>query len=348
MSCKNCYDGCGTPVPDSCVKYTGQDIPLFGICTGDTISKVEQSIITKLGSVLDGTGIDLSSITLDCDFIVDLLGNEDQNLANIIQVLIQANCTLSQLVNDINLQVNGLYTFNTVCLSGLNASSSRDDILQATINKVCSLAASVNNVNSDYVKATDLNSLIAQYLQTIPISTQQNTKMVPYVAYEYYGPLSNFDTSGKGLSSAGFDKVFLCNGSNGTPDKRGRVAVGAIQSVPGGALDSDVDPSLPANAGTNYVLNQKFGQSFVGLTTNQLPAHTHPITDPGHKHSVTYGADKASGNNNGGYQTYNTDGLSKNTLSATTGITIGNTGSNQTHENRQPSIAAYFIMYVPQ
>ena len=48
--------------------------------------------------------------------------------------------------------------------------------------------------------------------------------MVPYTVVEYYGPLTYFDNTGAGQGD--WDRIFLCNGLNGTPDKRGRVAVG--------------------------------------------------------------------------------------------------------------------------
>jgi len=347
MSCDSCFNGCGTPTPDACVIYTGLDSPLLGIKTGDPLSKLEAEIISKLTDYATGVGITLPDIDLNCQYIKDLLGCEDKTLANLVQVLVDASCNLKTLVDALSAKVNAPFSFSTSCLTGLTPTSSRDAILQAVINKVCSMSTTLDTVSSDYVKASDFNSLVAQYIAgSSPTTAQQNAKMVPMVAYEYYGPLSNFDNSGKGLSSAGFEKVYLCNGSNGTPDKRGRVAVGAVQGVPGGALDPAVDPTIPANAGIGYSLGQKFGAAFVTLTSNEIPAHTHAITDPGHVHAVTYGQDKASGNNNGGYQQIS-DSLSKNTKPAFTGIVIGSTGGGQQHENRQPSIAANFIMYIP-
>ena len=57
MSCVGCYNGCGTPTPDKCVKYTGVDITFLGsttpdICTNDPLYKVEQVLITKIQSIL--------------------------------------------------------------------------------------------------------------------------------------------------------------------------------------------------------------------------------------------------------------------------------------------------------
>jgi microcystin-dependent protein len=35
------------------------------------------------------------------------------------------------------------------------------------------------------------------------------------------------------------------------------------------------------------------------------------------------------------------------TVSAKTGITVGSAGSSLAHDNMQPSVGAYFIMYLP-
>jgi hypothetical protein len=57
MSCSNCYNGCPQIVSDQCVRYTGVDVAILGIQTGDSLSYVEQALITFLVSTLDGTGI---------------------------------------------------------------------------------------------------------------------------------------------------------------------------------------------------------------------------------------------------------------------------------------------------
>lgn len=357
MSCTNCFNGCGTPVPDTCVKYTGDPIPLLGVDTGDPLSKLEEEIVNKLVEYSTGQGITLSELTIDCDFISDLLGCcEDKTLVNVIQALITASCTLKEMVDALDAIVNSSYVFDVSCLTGLPTNPTKDDILQALLSKVCSMSATLDTISGDYVRATDLDSLIAQYLSSNTSTTQQSSKMVPFVAYEYYGPLSNFDSGGTGIPAAGFTKVYICNGSNGTPDKRGRVAVGAIQNVPGGALDPAVDPTLPANPSTNYVLNQRFGSSYINLNINQVPSHTHVVNDSGHTHPFARFWSRAINYGNGnsvpvlqiqqGNNLVQPVGDVSPTLN-TTGITVGNAGGGAAHDNRQPSIAAYFIMFIP-
>jgi microcystin-dependent protein len=189
--------------------------------------------------------------------------------------------------------------------------------------------------------------------------------MVPFTVMEYYGGLSgNFDVNGVGIGP--WQQIYLCNGLNGTPDKRGRVGVGAIVGVGGGALNPAVDPSNPSNP--NYALNLATGANTVTLSATQIPAHTHSVTltDPGHHHFIA-GSDStasaspinattpiASGGSAGTNTAYE---LHPSVLSATVGktstsftgvnATIGSTGGGLSHANIQPSIACYYIMYIP-
>jgi microcystin-dependent protein len=355
MSCQGCFNGCGTPVPDKCVKYTGPDISFPNsttpdICTNDPLYKVEEVLISKITALINATGIKPNTV-LGCDYLTTLLNGADITASKLFEIYAQAICELKDDVEAIETIINTSTVFNTGCLTGLSTNPTRDQILQALLNKVCSDSTKLTAIEIDYVKATQLNSLIAQYLNSQSGNTQQSAKMVPRVAYEYYGSLSNFDSNGRGLASAGFDKVYICNGQNGTPDKRGRVAVGAVAGVPGGALDPAVDPTLLANTGTNYALNQKFGASNITLDTTQIPAHTHGVTDPGHTHLLK------SSHTSTGVIIYSDPRMSlgdasgtvnsASITSSTTGISINATGSNQPHSNVQPSIAAYYIMFIP-
>lgn len=86
------------------------------------------------------------------------------------------------------------------------------------------------------------------------------------------------------------------------------------------------------------------GAKTVTLTEQQIPAHGHAVTDPGHAH-LTQRYPTATGGNSGFTVDTSMSGtLADNTLptkSATTGITIGNTGGGQAHSNVQPSFACF-------
>lgn len=348
MACPDCFKNCAYYITDNCVEYTGEDIPLLGICTGDQLSKIERIIIEKLLGILDGTGLTLSDVTMDnCPFIIGLFGSQEKTLSNILNTLVQATCTLRSLITSISPDP---FAFDTVCLTGLPANPNRDQILQAALILLCSIKTTVDAIPSTYVKLTDLNSLVTNIVNNIVNPGGGGTtppgataaKLLPYVAYEYYGSLANFDNTGKGIAVLGFDKVYLCNGAYGTPDKRGRVAVGAIRNVPGASLDPAVDPLVnPLNP--NWNLNDKGGTNFETLTIPQIPAHTHGITDPGHKHEF----EGVVVDGRGGDGSKMSTPATKEGYSATTGITINSTGGGQPHNNIQPTIAANYIMYIP-
>jgi len=365
MSCTNCYNGCVETVSDKCVKYTGADNSTLEISTGDNLSYIEQVLIEKVASMLDGTGITLANLTNSyCTIILDNAPeNPPTKLNEIVDALVGAVCSLQSQIEDVDTVASGVanHAYTLGCLSG--STTGTVNTLQLVINTLCTLQDDLDalstDVDTNYVKLADLNSLIAAYLASSTTTTQQYVKMVPYTIVEYYGPLTNFDSTGKGLSANGFDKIYICNGLNGTPDKRGRVSVGAIAAVPGGVLDSAVDPAISGNP--NYVKGDKTGNNTIVLTAAQLPSHTHSATvaDPGHVHTILgitggdnndnaniyrfAGGDKAQGET--GFYFDNTSACQ----SKITGISVsnGNTGGGLSHNNIQPVIATNYIMYIP-
>lgn len=96
----------------------------------------------------------------------------------------------------------------------------------------------------------------------------------------------------------------LCDGTNGTPDLRGRFVVGA---------------------GDAYTVGDTGGEAAVTLTTSQIPAHTHSIN--------LYEDDTRGAGVAGGY--YNSWSSVGKTMSA---------GGGQSHENRPPYYALCYIM----
>ncbi len=343
--CNDCFRNCDNGIiSDRCVEYTGNDITCLGICKGDSLYELEVAIVEKLCAAIDGTGIDLSDVNISCAFLTDILGNLDPTLTNLMQMLVTASCSLRALIQSLQDQIDETYVFDIACLTGLSSTPTRDEIIQALITKLCSVDVRVTNIENDYVKNSDLCGLVTACLGGQP--TQYNSRMVPNCPIPYVGSLSNFDNTGKGLTANGFDKIYLMNGLNGTQDWRGRSPIGAINNVPGGALDAAVDPTLPANAGLNYNLNQKVGASSVILTAAQMPSHTHIVSDPGHRHSVQ----EYAGTNTAGEHIFSpVTGAASGTTTgiSITGITNNSSGGSQAHTNLSPMIACYFIVYVP-
>lgn len=353
-TCIDCLDNCSEPVSDGCVKYTGEDIPCLGICKGDALYQFEVAIAEKLCATLDGTGINVTSLVLNCTFLTDLLGTNQGTLAEILQMLADGECSLRALIKGLDDTINTPYSFNTSCLSGLGAIPTRDDILNAALIKLCSVDSRVSAIEADYVKDSELCAKVAACISGSGSIIQEYTKIPKYVALPYHGPLSVFDSAGVGLSAFGYDKVYICNGqvvgSFITPDYRGRSPLGANIGIPGGSLDSSVNPALPANSGYGIAVGVKQGSYTNTLTTDEMPAHNHSVNDPGHKHTLApYVGDGAQGSSNPSLKgdSSNNEINPINTTEVTTGITVGSAGNSQPHNNLQPSIASCFIMYIP-
>ena len=89
------------------------------------------------------------------------------------------------------------------------------------------------------------------------------------------------------------------------------------------------------------------GDNTVTLTTNEMPQHSHGVSDPGHVHEFTFGADfqyldttPQTGMINFGFD------ASRNTESATTGITINNSGSGASFNIEPKYVKAIYLMRV--
>ncbi len=375
MACSNCYNGCTEIVSDRCVRYTGLDVPVLGILSGDSLSVVEASLIEFLTSTLNGIGIKpIVDPLIICNVVQQYLPDCGEfTLNDYITALVKAACDLQEQVDDVVAELLVLNAnYDVDCLTGVTSTSDTHAVLQAVITKLCDLdvelAALALDVDTNYVKLADLNSLIAAYIASTSASgTKYYTRMVPYTVVEYYGLLTgNFDVTGAGLND--WEKIYLCNGLNGTPDKRGRVPVGVIVGVGGGAMNPAVDPATPTNP--NYALNGTTGANTVTLNTSQLPSHTHvaTVTDPGHTHFTLADVVDTTGvlpTNTTSIAKESTFGSSQEeyamrssaitaailglSSSNTTGVSVTNAaaGSGGAHSNIQPVLACYYIMYIP-
>jgi microcystin-dependent protein len=360
MSCSNCFNGCSQITSDQCVKYTGINIPVLGIQTGDSLSYVEQALIEFLVSTLNGTGIKIDiAPSILCELVSSNLPTcGDLTAVDLFNALIKSVCSLQEQSTTLTGRVDAIESpYSVECLDGVTSSSNTHDILQAVIIKLCQVDESFTTLAANipvlYVSKAELCTLVTACIQqNTPSSNLQYLKMVPNTVVEYYGSLDPFDSTGKG--SGDWINIYLCNGQNGTPDKRGRVPVGAIQDVPGGTLDVQV---APGGYNPNYAIYTKAGTNSVTLVVNQIPSHTHiaSVTDNGHSHTVTIPSrDFVNEAGTSGPDLTGSDGgaASTRTFSTapnTTGITVSNTsvGEGLAHANNQPAIACYYIMYIP-
>lgn len=175
MSCTNCYNGCVEIVADKCVKYTGLDSLPLGITSGDSLLLVEEALISNVVSFLDGTGIDITIAPEDyCALVTSYLPEGSVFTAlELFTALVKAACDLQGQVAAVAADIATLNADYTIgCLSGVTASSDTHDIVQAIITKVCAtdvdLAALALDVDTNYVKLANLNTLIASYQSSLP------------------------------------------------------------------------------------------------------------------------------------------------------------------------------------
>lgn len=80
------------------------------------------------------------------------------------------------------------------------------------------------------------------------------------------------------------------------------------------------------------------------LTTAQIPAHSHGVTDPGHFHTYSQALFPGSNMTTGGG--WAATGQSANTDTKTTGITIQNTGGGAAHSTLDPNIGLFAYLRV--
>ena len=378
-TCSNCYNGCTEIVSDRCVKYTGIDVPVLGIKTGDSLSFVEQALITFLVSTLDGTGIKIDlGTTVVCNLVQKYLPTcGDLTIVDISKALIQAACDLQVQVDAIVAELailNADYTIG--CLTGVTASSNTHAIVQAVINKVCQLEVDLQalalDLETNYVPIVStpghpgINYYIQSYINNIPGTDLISNKMVPYTPIPFYPTnaflVGKFDSTGAGIGT--WDKIYLCNGLNGTPDLRGRVLVGSNVMGANPYVTPETNPSLPGNP--NYSIGTTTGTNQIVLNRQQLPSHTHgntvTIVDPLHTHTGTAagpyvgpaiaGGGGFDGGDNGFRErpitlTSNATGLKGTGPGQNVFVTNADTGGDQPHSNIQPVIGCYFIMYIP-
>lgn len=121
-----------------------------------------------------------------------------------------------------------------------------------------------------------------------------------------------------------------------------KVATSLALALAGTAINITAQGSGTHTATVTYTartLAAVGGEEAHANTIAEMAAHGHGVTDPGHVHAmgITHGDQDGSGSNGA------IDG-SLNTSSATTGITINETGGSTAHNNMQPYLALNFII----
>jgi microcystin-dependent protein len=390
MSCTNCFNGCAETISDQCVRYTGEDVSALGISHGDSLLAVENAITTFLVPVLTGVGIKpIVNESVICNVVKQFLPTCTQctgfTLNEVLTAIIKAACLLQEQIDDLVAEFETLNAnYDVACLDDVTASSGTHDILQAAIDKICelevNLGALVLDLATNYYTKTQVNTLLSNY--TPPGGNLIKSKMIPYVAVPYFGPVSYFDANGAGIGD--WIDIYLCVGTGShpqAPDIRGRVLVGATTGVQGGPMNPAVIPNMGTGGfNPSYTVGSTYGANGVALSNiNQIPSHTHTNTAvtsilDTHKHnfsdsreqgsglmrgsagiagngspSITPSQDFTAGAGSGLGIIYYTSTTSAGAITASTTVTIDPTGNvtPEPHTNIQPVIACNYIIYIP-
>lgn len=339
------------------------------------IYNIDNTKVSKLNNLGIGSGASASYIFEEIDRFISNGSNIDLKIQTSPSVLLTAigaaGHTLKAEVkisadaaNQLSLKNDGLFVgIDSIGLGKVKVNSAdtldylQNQIIGATdgiisidtpvVSNTIEVTPSLNIQNLLLeIKTNHLNLFNQLFSNTTSTITQQSAKLVAHVAYPYFGPMDVFNASGVGIDNKGFSKVYVCNGTNGTPDLRGRGIVGANINTPGGgALDASVDSSLVANTGYDISTGSKKGTYSHTLTTAEIPSHNHTITDPGHSH--TFPGQKFTSHPSGGTSNEYRDADTQQTATAYTGITLANTGGGSSHNNTHPIMGAIYIMYIP-
>lgn len=135
-----------------------------------------------------------------------------------------------------------------------------------------------------------------------------------------------FDASGKGKPGTAVQGWAICNGSNGTPDLRGRFVVGAS---PDGSMNSTSQQL------TSYKVTDTGGEERHKLSIDEMPKHHHPM-----KGIVWNEYAKNTGICTGD-RFYLKDDQNNTDLKWSK---MGEQGGDAAHENRPPYYALLYIM----
>lgn len=177
--------------------------------------------------------------------------------------------------------------------------------------------------------------------------------------FDYWGsatPNSSFVFAyGQAISRSTYSALFSLLGTTygagdasstfNIPDLRGRVA--AKKDDMGGSAAGRLTSSYFGTAASS--LGAVGGLESQTLTTAQMPAHSHGVTDPGHTHTppgVPAGlwGDNVTGSAAQGGNAFQM--THTNIPVATTGISVQNAGGGSAHNNVQPTIICNYVIRV--
>lgn len=351
----------------NCVIYQGDSVEEFDVTSGLTSTEVFEIVLAQILLLLNGAGIDLSSIDYNCTSLKTRLVGVDKTLNNVVKAIVDEICANKVILDDLNTKVNTAVTYDTGCLTVTD--TTLKGVIDATIAKLCEVSETVDSIAGDLTGSnltTTINNSVGNYLYNNITSIGNpygltktgsgsstairiDAMVPPFCPIWSYAPLSNFNSDGSGKTGTAFQGWYICNGLNGTIDMRGWTPAGAtdLPGISGPSLLSAVNPTTQSDATISTVILDRKGEVKHLLSTAELPAHTHPNNNS-HSHNLNkipiqtgtvtnspliYGLRESS-------SVFGTIATSQTAIIGDT----GSTGSSSKHENRQPTVYGYFIV----
>lgn len=146
-SCGNKYDRCPDVLSGKCVSYQGAPIPCLNLCTGDSISYIQEQVALKLCELVGLT--DMSTVVIP-PCLVNAWGTNDPTILNLIQLLLNESCALQAEIDSINTEISTIDPLITVewkCCSTapcyVNPTIKVSEAIQSIIDCICRLNGEV-------------------------------------------------------------------------------------------------------------------------------------------------------------------------------------------------------------
>lgn len=136
------------------ITWSGKNIPCLNICTGDNLNVVMTIIAEKVCELFDP--YDLSELTLTC--ALDIFNRDEpanRTIANVLQLLLDNDCGLKELIDNLQAQVDGIAEDNFVidlkCLKEVDSYGNQLDytiqsVCQQFVNEICDLRSDISSL----------------------------------------------------------------------------------------------------------------------------------------------------------------------------------------------------------
>jgi hypothetical protein len=246
MACNNCRDFSNNSCPDltntNCISFQGVAVPELDVCLNDSLTYVMNIVLAKIKDFLKGKGIvfDNADLTFaDCEYLEDLLGVDQKNLINVLNIYKEAICELKE-ASDLN--AANVTAFTNTALYTLGCLPPEDpcgdpytfkELIQAIITKLCELDTQLESIAEGLLDAIEEgagNLLLGGAITSCGGNgySTSGTGASAVITFEALVPpncpiiftgsaVGNFDMGGAGLAGTPYCGWFICNGSNGTP-----------------------------------------------------------------------------------------------------------------------------------